>query len=341
MFKKLLIIAVSLLLLGSCTSATKKWKDGEELDIDEPAVGTAAMESSGNGAVLTDDEDDSEDTDGSADETGNNPSGFIYECMENGEFERLQCRSQPPECWCVDTAGKEIYGTIMKGSEKPDCYGGRNLQPCVFQFLKNSIGLLGTYRPRCDINGEFEQIQCHAVECWCVDSNGKEKADTRVSVGSVPNCEDTTLAATTKSTPTTTPSPATWKPDKPTDKQDHHHHHHKPDDKGKKKDNKDKGEGVYVIPTPKDDKNTILQTDKFDKGFQEVEKENNEIGKSENQEGNRAVIGGAVVGLLCAVLLVMFIVYRMKKKDEGSYALEEQKYTNYSYMKAPDKEFYA
>merc|ERR1719495_1777382 len=28
-----------------------------------------------------------------------------------------------------------------------------------------------------------------------------------------------------------------------------------------------------------------------------------------------AVIGGAVVGLLCAILLVMFIVYRMRKKD--------------------------
>jgi len=54
-----------------------------------------------------------------------------------------------------------------------------------------------------------------------------------------------------------------------------------------------------------------------------------------------AVIGGSVVGLLCAILLVMFIVYRMRKKDEGSYPLEEQKYTNYSYMKAPDKEFYA
>ncbi|KAF0760799.1 syndecan-like, partial [Aphis craccivora] len=30
-----------------------------------------------------------------------------------------------------------------------------------------------------------------------------------------------------------------------------------------------------------------------------------------------AVIGGAVVGLLCAILVVMFIVYRMRKKDEG------------------------
>jgi len=38
-----------------------------------------------------------------------------------------------------------------------------------------------------------------------------------------------------------------------------------------------------------------------------------------------AVIGGAVVGLLCAILLVMFIVYRMRKKDEGSYILDEPK----------------
>jgi syndecan 2 len=35
------------------------------------------------------------------------------------------------------------------------------------------------------------------------------------------------------------------------------------------------------------------------------------------------VICGAVVGLLCAILVVMFIVYRMRKKDEGSYALDE------------------
>lgn len=37
----------------------------------------------------------------------------------------------------------------------------------------------------------------------------------------------------------------------------------------------------------------------------------------------------------------MFIVYRMRKKDEGSYPLDEQKYQNYNYQKAPDKEIYA
>jgi len=56
-----------------------------------------------------------------------------------------------------------------------------------------------------------------------------------------------------------------------------------------------------------------------------------------------AVIGGAVVGLLCAILLVMFIVYRMRKKDEGSYALDEPKRAHNvnSYSKPPSREFYA
>jgi len=56
-----------------------------------------------------------------------------------------------------------------------------------------------------------------------------------------------------------------------------------------------------------------------------------------------AVIGGAVVGLLCACLCVMFVVYRMRKKDEGSYALDEPKRspTANSYSKPPNREFYA
>lgn len=55
-----------------------------------------------------------------------------------------------------------------------------------------------------------------------------------------------------------------------------------------------------------------------------------------------AVIGGAVVGLLCAILVVMFIVYRMRKKDEGSYPLEEPKRAPASYAKgANNREFFA
>ncbi|KAI1285116.1 Syndecan [Halotydeus destructor] len=54
-----------------------------------------------------------------------------------------------------------------------------------------------------------------------------------------------------------------------------------------------------------------------------------------------AVIGGAVVGLLCAILLVMLILYNLKKKDEGAYAMEEHKRSSNGYLKAPTREYYA
>lgn len=56
-----------------------------------------------------------------------------------------------------------------------------------------------------------------------------------------------------------------------------------------------------------------------------------------------AIVGGALVGLLCAILVVMFIVYRMRKKDEGSYAVDERKRssTPILYGKNDSKELYA
>lgn len=54
-----------------------------------------------------------------------------------------------------------------------------------------------------------------------------------------------------------------------------------------------------------------------------------------------AIIGSAVFGLLCAVLLVMFIVYRMRKKDEGSYPLDERKRPPVGYTRAYQREMYA
>ena len=55
------------------------------------------------------------------------------------------------------------------------------------------------------------------------------------------------------------------------------------------------------------------------------------------------IIGGAIIGVLTAILLIMFIVYRMRKKDEGSYALEETKkpLNSYDYRNCPTREFYA
>ncbi|XP_042536771.1 syndecan-1 [Dipodomys spectabilis] len=55
------------------------------------------------------------------------------------------------------------------------------------------------------------------------------------------------------------------------------------------------------------------------------------------------VIAGGLVGLIFAICLVGFMLYRMKKKDEGSYSLEEPKQANGGAYQKPTKqeEFYA
>lgn len=54
-----------------------------------------------------------------------------------------------------------------------------------------------------------------------------------------------------------------------------------------------------------------------------------------------AVIAGGVIGFLFAIFLILLLVYRMRKKDEGSYDLGERKSSGAVYQKAPTKEFYA
>uniref|UniRef100_A0A8D0L3R4 Syndecan n=1 Tax=Sphenodon punctatus TaxID=8508 RepID=A0A8D0L3R4_SPHPU len=53
-----------------------------------------------------------------------------------------------------------------------------------------------------------------------------------------------------------------------------------------------------------------------------------------------AVVAGGVIGFLFAIFLILLLVYRMRKKDEGSYDLGECKPSSAAYQKAPTKEFY-
>lgn len=50
-----------------------------------------------------------------------------------------------------------------------------------------------------------------------------------------------------------------------------------------------------------------------------------------------ALIAGGAIGLMFAVLLILLLIYRMKKKDEGSYDLGRKPI----YTKAPTTEIYA
>ncbi|XP_062863593.1 syndecan-1-like [Trichomycterus rosablanca] len=58
----------------------------------------------------------------------------------------------------------------------------------------------------------------------------------------------------------------------------------------------------------------------------------------ERKEVLAGVIAGGVVGLAFAVMLVALMVYRMKKKDEGSYSLDEHKHPNGGYQKPQRQE---
>ncbi|RXM27948.1 Syndecan-1 [Acipenser ruthenus] len=58
----------------------------------------------------------------------------------------------------------------------------------------------------------------------------------------------------------------------------------------------------------------------------------------ERKEVLGGVIAGGIIGLAFAVLLVVLMVYRMKKKDEGSYALDDQKHSNGGYQKPQKQE---
>ncbi|KAL6477521.1 hypothetical protein MHYP_G00133560 [Metynnis hypsauchen] len=53
----------------------------------------------------------------------------------------------------------------------------------------------------------------------------------------------------------------------------------------------------------------------------------------ERTEVLAGVIAGGLVGLAFAIMLVALMVYRMKKKDEGSYSLDEHKHPNGGYQK--------
>ncbi|KAM5163183.1 syndecan-1 [Mantella aurantiaca] len=65
-------------------------------------------------------------------------------------------------------------------------------------------------------------------------------------------------------------------------------------------------------------------------------------GIMERKEILAGIVAGGLAGLLFAASLVAFVFYRMKKKDEGSYSLEEPKQSNGGYQKPREqREFYA
>ncbi|XP_008055706.1 syndecan-4 [Carlito syrichta] len=105
------------------------------------------------------------------------------------------------------------------------------------------------------------------------------------------------------------------------------------------------GPGSRVPTEPKElEENEVIP--KKISPFEGDEDLSNKVSMSSTAQGSNifertevlaALIVGGVVGILFAVFLILLLVYRMKKKDEGSYDLGKKPI----YKKAPTNEFYA
>lgn len=107
------------------------------------------------------------------------------------------------------------------------------------------------------------------------------------------------------------------------------------------------GPGSWVPTEPKElEENEVIPIPKRISPFEGDEDVSNKVSMSSTAQGGNifertevlaALIVGGGVGILFAIFLVLLLVYRMKKKDEGTYDLGKKPI----YKKAPTNEFYA
>ncbi|KAK3752257.1 hypothetical protein QZH41_006590 [Actinostola sp. cb2023] len=116
---------------------------------------------------------------------------FVPQCKPDGSFKERQCYASTGQCWCVDTYGREWFGTRSRGNAALDCTKS-GLTPCQLR-RQQAVGLLGAFRPRCDSQGNYEYVQQHEGYYWCVDSKGREINGTRKRF-SKPTCHNRGLS---------------------------------------------------------------------------------------------------------------------------------------------------
>lgn len=198
--------------------------------------------------------------------------------------------------------------------------------------LRDSLAgrsLKGAYIPACTAGGDFEKTQCWSSTgvCWCVDAAGAEIDDTRRSLPKRPDCDNL---------------PRNPKPPKvgpPKQRQPSKNAPEPENEIGEALPEEEENPTVEIVTI-----STHMPGNQGDPMSQENRHPVQQYTALTTKPGILAgVIGGAVVGLLCAVLLVMFIVYRMRKKDEGSYTLDGPKRapSPHTYSRASNREFYA
>jgi len=294
---------------------------------------------------------------------------YIPQCNEQGEYHPIQCHSSTGHCWCVDNGGVEIVGTrVTAGHTRPTCDSTVQIPAVTTKRPILSAGhstttaspktpcqrkrqeaqtqkLFGAFIPKCTEDGQYESVQCNHDNgpCWCVDEQGEELDGTRTTYGQRPDCEEVDHEVIEDViVPKFELRPEAGGPGAdvhdPTSEDDHEEEDEDEDDGDNKIDQMPEHGDTDPSVTWDPESNNIPE------GSMHMQRDPIRYERSylfDHPGLLAAIIGGAVFGLLCAVLLVMFIVYRMRKKDEGSYPLDERKRPPVGYTRAYQREMYA
>ncbi|XP_016071478.1 PREDICTED: thyroglobulin [Miniopterus natalensis] len=111
---------------------------------------------------------------------------FVPSCTAEGSYEDVQCFAGV--CWCVDSQGKELPGSRVRGGQ-PRCPTECEKQRARMQSLSGSQPAGSSlFVPSCTSQGHFLPVQCFNSECYCVDAEGQVIPGTRSVPGQPKQC---------------------------------------------------------------------------------------------------------------------------------------------------------
>jgi thyroglobulin len=112
---------------------------------------------------------------------------FVPSCTIEGSYEDVQCFAG--ESWCVDSHGKELPGSRVRGG-RPRCPTECEKQRARMQRLTSSQPAGSSlFVPSCTSEGYFLPVQCFNSECYCVDTEGQAIPGTQSTIGEPKQCK--------------------------------------------------------------------------------------------------------------------------------------------------------
>lgn len=112
---------------------------------------------------------------------------FVPSCTAGGSYEEIQCYAG--ECWCVDSRGKELDGSRVRG-RRPRCPTKCEKQRAQMQSLAGSQPAGSSFFvPSCTLEGYFLPVQCFDSVCYCVDAEGQAIPGTQSTIGEPKQCK--------------------------------------------------------------------------------------------------------------------------------------------------------